>query len=168
MLPKINPLTFRMATKQPSRRLARFFINIFAAALLITASVTLTLYLQDRFQLPKATANTTEPVIPEPMFVSLEPFTVSLRDDDGSKILYVGITLRVTDEMSRDMVSDYMPEVRDRVLRILTKQGTRQVQAPDGREIIASQLQEDLTKPFLPHPRGPDITRVLFTAYVVQ
>lgn len=157
-----------MATNNPSRRLARIFINIFAAVLLITASVALTLYLQERFQLPNAKATPADPVIPDPMFVSLEPFTVSLRDNDGSNILYVGITLRVSDEASLDIITDYMPEVRDRVLRVLTNQGTRQVQASDGREIIASKLQEDLTKPYLPHPKGPDITRVLFTAYVVQ
>lgn len=168
MLPQTNPLTIRMATKQPSRRLARLFINVFAAALLITASVALTLYLQDKVEFPSANADTAEPVIPDPMFVSLEPFTVSLRDDDGSKILYVGITLRVMDQASLDLITDYMPEVRDRVLRILTRQGTRQIQASDGREVIASQLQEDLTQPYLPHPKGPDITRVLFTAYVVQ
>lgn len=158
-----------MATQNSSRRLARVFINIFAAVLLVIASVALTLYLQEKLELPNAKADTTEQMtIPDPMFASLEPFTVSLRDDDGSNILYVGITLRVSDQASLDIIVNYMPEVRDRVLRILTKQGTRQVQASDGREIIASEILEELTQPYIPHPTGPDITRVLFTAYVVQ
>ncbi len=157
-----------MATTPASGKLARFFLNLFAAVLLITASVAATLYLQDRFDLRAATTETPEPAIAEPLFISLDPFTVSLRDEDGSHVLYTGITLRVKDERSRDMLKDYMPEVRDRVLRTLTQQSTRQIQAPDGREVIADQLQEVLTNPFQPNPEGPAITSVLFTAYVVQ
>lgn len=160
-----------MATRTASGKFARTLRNIIAAGLLIAATVGATLFLQDKIQLRTASADTAAarpPALPDPLFTSLEPFTVSLRDNDGSRVLYVGITLRVEDEASRKMLVDYMPEVRDRVLRTLTQQSTRQVQAPDGREVISSELQTELARPYPPNPEGPRITRVLFTAYVVQ
>lgn len=160
-----------MATTTASGKFARTLKRLVGAGILIGVSVGLTLFLQDKIQLKAANADTaeTKPVsVPDPLFTSLEPFTVSLRDSHGSRVLYVGITLRVEDEASRKMLHNYMPEVRDRVLRTLTQQSTTQVQAPDGREVLASQLQRALTRPYQPNPQGPLITRVLFTAYVVQ
>lgn len=147
------------------------FIFILLSAILIAASVGGTLYFQDRVSLPSANADTPENkpiVLPDPLFTSLDPFTVSLRDENGSRVLYVGITLRVENQESQDMLANYMPEVRDRVLRVLTKLSTRQVQAPNGREVLADELLNELTQPYLPHSDGPEISRVLFTAYVVQ
>lgn len=147
-------------------------MNMFLAVLLVGISIAGTLFIQHRMPFLAAAADTQEarrpPVMPDPLFTSLEPFTVSLRDDHGSRVLYVGITLRVETEASRKMLSTYMPEVRDRVLATLTKQSTTQIQAPDGRESLARQLLRELTKPYSPHPDGPQISRVLFTAYVVQ
>ena len=149
------------------------FIYIILAAVLVAASIGGTLYFQDRVGLPSASANNQEPVsepvvLPDPLFTSLDPFTVSLRDENGSRVLYVGITLRVQNQESQDLLANYMPEVRDRVLRVLTKLSTRQVQAPNGREVLADELLNELTQPYLPHTDGPRISRVLFTAYVVQ
>lgn len=161
-----------MATKNASGNSARLLTTLLLAALLIAASVAGTLFLQDRLPLTVATADTTKTprpaVMPDPLFTSLEPFTVSLRDDNGSRALYVGITLRVEDDESRKLLSTYMPEVRDRVLATLTKQSPAHIQAPEGRERLAAQLLHELTKPYQPHPVGPQISRVLFTAYVVQ
>lgn len=160
-----------MATKTASGKSARLLINMLLAALLVAISIAGTLFMQDKIPLRFAAATAESPrpvVLPDPLFTSLEPFTVSLRDDHGSRVLYVGITLRVENDASRKMLSTYMPEVRDRVLTTLTQQSTSQIQAPDGREKLAGQLLRELTKPYKPHPEGPQISRVLFTAYVVQ
>src|SRR3546814_1254012 len=53
--------------------------------------------------------------LPSPIFAELEPFTVTLRGETRSRILYVAVTLRLADEASRKIVIDYMPEVRDRI-----------------------------------------------------
>ena len=159
-----------MATRSASR--PSTLKNILLAAILVVVSVGATLFLQDKVQLFNATADTPREArpapIPDPLFTSLEPFTVSLRDDHGSRVLYVGITLRVEDEASRKMLNTYMPEVRDRILATLTRQSTSQIQAPNGRESLSRQLREELAKPYYPNPSGPRISRVLFTAFVVQ
>src|SRR5690625_1162913 len=159
-----------MATRSASR--PSTLKNILLAAILVVVSVGATLFLQDKVQLFNATADTPREArpapIPDPLFTSLEPFTVSLRDDHGSRVLYVGITLRVEDESSRKMLNTYMPEVRDRVLATLTRQSTVQIQAPNGRENLSNQLRNELTKPYQPNPDGPRISQVLLTAFVVQ
>ena len=159
-----------MATQSASR--PSTLKNILLAAILVVVSVGATLFLQDKVTLFSATANTPREArpapIPDPLFTSLEPFTVSLRDDHGSRVLYVGITLRVEDEASRKMLNTYMPEVRDRVLAALTRQSTVQLHAHNGRENLSRQLRNELIKPYRPNPEGPRISQVLFTAFVVQ
>lgn len=161
-----------MATKIASGKLSRLFTNVLLAALLVAISIAGTLFMQDRIPFLTTATDTPAvrrpPVMPDPLFTSLEPFTVSLRDDHGSRVLYVGITLRVENETSRKMLSSYMPEVRDRVLTTLTRQSTTQIQALDGRANLSRELLHELTRPYKPHPEGPQISRVLFTAYVVQ
>lgn len=161
-----------MATKSASNTFFATFRNLLFAGLLIAVSVVATLFLQNKIQFNPANADTQQDIRPaamlNPLFTSLEPFTVSLRDDHGSRVLYVGITLRVEDESSGKMLNTFMPEVRDRVLSTLIRQGTEQIQAPDGRENLARQLQNELTRPYHPNPEGPRISRVLFTAFVVQ
>lgn len=161
-----------MATTTSSGKLTQTLKNMFLAGLLVTTSIAGTLFLQDRMQLnatnvPSENNPLTTPA-PQPLFTSLEPFTVSLRDDHGQRVLYVGITLRVNDDASQQILNDYMPEVRDRVLSTLTSQSTAQIQAPGGRESLAAQLKSTLAQPYTPHTHGPGIHRVLFTAYVVQ
>lgn len=106
--------------------------------------------------------------LPAPVFAPLEPFTVTLRDERTTRILYLAITLRLVDEASRQTITEYMPEVRDRVLRLLSVQNPTYIQTPEGRERLVQDLTDVLQRPYLPQPRGPEISAVLFTAFVVQ
>jgi flagellar FliL protein len=108
------------------------------------------------------------PELPNPIFVPLQPFTVTLGDQYATRILFVDITLRVTNEASRKQITDYMPEVRNRVLTVLTKQTPADVQTPEGRTQLAQMLSDTLKTPYHPQPAGPEISKVLFTAFVVQ
>lgn len=106
--------------------------------------------------------------LPVPIFAELEPFTVTLHGESRNRILYVAVTLRLADEFSRKVVSDYMPEVRDRVLKTLAAQSAEQVQSPEGRTRLVQTLKTALEAPFSPQPTGPRVADVLFTAFVVQ
>lgn len=106
--------------------------------------------------------------LPAPIFAELEPFTVTLHGESRNRILYVAITLRLADTSSHKIVIDYMPEVRDRILKTLAAQGTEQVQSPEGRAALVVQLKSALEAPFTPQPTGPRVADVLFTAFVVQ
>ncbi len=152
----------------------RLLKTLFASLILIAIGVLATLALQGELSLPflssaAPTASAPAKAPPaEPIFVPLEPFTVTLRDQNASVALYVGITLKVADEASRTLLRTYMPEVRDRVLRTLARQPTADIQAADGSALLATQIVTALNQAFDTETAPPQVTQVLFTAYVVQ
>lgn len=146
--------------------------SILAVLVIIGASVGATLLYANQAGLARTTAekpNEPVPVIlPDPIFLPLEPFTVTLRNSQTSRILYVAITLRLADQASSRQLSRYMPEVRNRVLSTLSEQSPQDVQTPDGRARLVQTLTRELQAPYQPEPLGPDVSSVLFTAFVVQ
>ncbi|UYO94973.1 flagellar basal body-associated FliL family protein [Pollutimonas sp. M17] len=159
-----------MAKNEPSA-FAKLIKSILAIVLIVVASVGTTLFLYDKIggNTVDAEATPEKPApLPTPIFTPLEPFTVTLRGDTGNRILYVAITIRVADEDSRRMIVNYMPEVRDRILRKLSEQKPDYVQTAEGRTALVQALTKDLEAPYLPQPRGPLINGVLFTAFVIQ
>ena len=158
-----------------SGRLGKLLLWLLLILLIVGASVAGTYYLLQRMGVQatpafgEAAPAERQPVaLPAPIFAPLEPFTVTLRDERTTRILYVAITLRLVDEASRNMIAEYMPEVRDRVLRLLAVQNPGYVQTPEGRERLVQDLTQLLQRPYQPQPRGPEISAVLFTAFVVQ
>lgn len=159
-----------------SKGLGKLLIGLLLLVAVIGASVAATFYfMQNSGFMGSAMAESPveqqyQPQIPlpAPIFAALEPFTVTLRDERTTRVLYLAITLRLVDENSRNMVTEYMPEVRDRVLRLLSVQNPMYIQSPEGREKLVRDLTELLQRPYLPQPRGPEISSVLFTAFVVQ
>jgi flagellar FliL protein len=151
--------------------MVKALLAVALAALVAVASIGATLYFSGRVRLAEpsaAAAKQSAPTLPTPIFVPLEPFTVTLRNQSSRGILYVAITLRVADEASRHLLGIYMPEVRNRVLLELSTQDPLTVQTPDGRTRLATDLARVLRAPYPPQPEGPKISNVLFTAFVVQ
>lgn len=110
----------------------------------------------------------TPPVVPAPIFVPLDPFTVTVQDTETERILHVGITLRVSDEQSRERIEKYLPEVRSRIVMLLTSLQPKDIQSSQGKVDLASAITASVNKPFAPLPDGQYVTDVLFTAFVVQ
>ncbi|MGB6009303.1 flagellar basal body-associated protein FliL [Castellaniella sp.] len=108
------------------------------------------------------------PVVPAPIFAELEPFTVTLYGETRNRILYTAITLRLADDASRKQIQDYMPEVRDRILKVLSAQELARIQTPDGRQALSTAIKTELSRPFAAQLPGPQVSDVLFTAFVVQ
>lgn len=157
--------------KSETTKLAKFVKTSLLALLIVGASVGATLfYYSSQTGLGQANAEAPSPAtaLPAPIFTPLEPFTVTLRGERGSRALYVAITLRVADTESRKVLTEYMPEVRDRVLLKLSEQSPEHVQTQQGREQLVQSLIQVLARPYHPQPDGPHITQVLFTAFVVQ
>ncbi len=164
------------SSRSGAGRLGKLILWLILIAAIIGASVAATWFFLQKSGFPMGFAQAEPPPVverqpiqlPPPIFAPLEPFTVTLRDERGTRILYVAITLRLVDDVSRNMITEYMPEVRDRVLRLLAVQNPTYIQTTEGREKLVSDLTNLLQRPYLPQPRGPEISAVLFTAFVVQ
>lgn len=106
--------------------------------------------------------------VPAPIFIPLEPFTATVEDPESERILRIGITLRVSDEQSRTRIEKYLPEVRSRVLMVLSAQTPQTIRTPQGKADIAKSVLTAVNRPFTPLPDGQYVTDVLFTEFVVQ
>lgn len=90
-----------------------------------------------------------------PVFLPVDQFTVNLQPEEGQQYLQVTMTLKVTDTAVSDAIKARMPEVRSRVLMLLSSKKPSQLVAPEGKlklaEAIAQEVEASLpqekTKP---------------------
>ena len=106
--------------------------------------------------------------IPAPIFTKLDPFTVMLESKDSERMLFLGITLRLGDQQSSERIEKYMPEVRSRILMILSSLTPQDIQTPEGKAKLVKDITAAVSKPFAPIPDGQNVSGVLFTDFVVQ
>lgn len=125
-------------------------------------------YLNNNGQIALPAQETAQPVVAAPIFLTLEPFTVTLQGDRNSQILYTEITLRLEDTRSHTQLLQYMPEVRNRVLGELAQHSASNLQTNGGRGEMAHNLKTVLTAPYHLQMASPAISSVLFTAFVIQ
>ena len=145
--------------------------NLLLIVIFLAAAIGGTLYYLTELRpqhASNAIAATAPEAIPTPIFLALDPFTVTLNDDKGAHILYLELTLRVNDRFSYQQLQQYMPEVRNRALTELAHYKPGPVQTPDGRTQLAQALKRSFTASYHPQLPRPAIDRVLFTAFVVQ
>ena len=104
-----------------------------------------------------------------PVFIALEAFTVNLQHDDSSaQYLQVGLSLKVTDPAMVDAVKLRMPEVRNRVLLLLSSKKASEIASPQGKEALSAELVKEIGKPLGAGEGGQRIESVLFTSFVIQ
>jgi flagellar protein FliL len=103
-----------------------------------------------------------------PIFMVLEPFTVNLRNDSEEQFLQVAMTLQVKDQADADQIKLYMPEVRDRLLILLSNKTGSEILTPEGKKKLADEIIASLKKPFAPHTKPQSVNNVFFTSFVVQ
>ncbi|WP_447894833.1 flagellar basal body-associated protein FliL [Vreelandella sp. GE22] len=104
-----------------------------------------------------------------PVFTSIEPFTVNLADDNyGSRLLYTGITLRVGGEQSKAIIEEHMPQVRSRLLILLSGKQASELTSIEGKEALAQAIISRLTVPLTENQPPLDLQEVLFTDFIVQ
>ncbi|ASK20969.1 MULTISPECIES: flagellar basal body-associated protein FliL [Halomonadaceae] len=104
-----------------------------------------------------------------PVFTRIDPFTVNLADDRyGSRLLYTGITLRVGDEQSKAIIEEHMPQVRSRLLILLSGKQANELTSTEGKEALAQAIINRLSVPLTENQPPLDLREVLFTEFIVQ
>ncbi len=104
-----------------------------------------------------------------PIFMSIEPFTVNLADDNyGPRLLYTGVTLRVGDEESKALLEEHMPQVRSRLLMLLSGKQADELTSSEGKQQLAQAIVDRLNVPLTENQPPLDLREVLFTEFIVQ
>ncbi|MCL2895319.1 flagellar basal body-associated protein FliL [Brenneria tiliae] len=121
-------------------------------------------------QQKSATAVQEAPPPPEPVFMPLDTFTVNLvnPDNDPDRVLYVGFTLRLPDEATRSHLNNYLPEVRSRLLLLLSRQNAIELAQEQGKQKLVEDIKQVLSTPLVPGQPNLIVTDVLFTAFILR
>ncbi|MBH1928813.1 flagellar basal body-associated protein FliL [Serratia rubidaea] len=105
-----------------------------------------------------------------PVFMPLDTFTVNLMtpDNDPDRVLYIGLTLRLPDEATRRQMNDFLPEVRSRLLMLLSRQEAVQLANEQGKQQLVAQIKQVLSPPLVNGQPKQVVSDVLFTAFILR
>ncbi len=104
-----------------------------------------------------------------PLFVALEPFTVNLQHEDASsQYLQVGLALKVSDAGAVDAVKLHMPEIRNRILLLLSSKKASELATAEGKKTLSTELAREVLQPLAGSVPGKALDSVLFTSFVIQ
>ena len=110
-----------------------------------------------------------EPPVP-PIFLALDTFTVNLQtpDNDPDRVLYIGLTLRLPDEKNRAVLNEYLPEVRSRLLLLLSRQKTSDLVSETGKQQLVQEIKQVLGVPLVKGQPPQAINDVPFNAFILR
>jgi flagellar protein FliL len=103
----------------------------------------------------KSTEAKSQPAQP-PVYVSLEPFTVNLQLEDSPQFLQTGLSLKVSDNTIVDALKVHMPEVRDRVLLLLSSRKASALLTVDGKRKLSADIVDAINS--IIAPQAPKVT----------
>jgi flagellar FliL protein len=108
-----------------------------------------------------------KPKAKPPVFERLEAFTVNLAGE-GEHYLQVEISLKISDPKIGEDVKLYMPEIRDRVLRLLSSKHADELSTPEGKTRLSEEIRAQVNKPLNPPSPSEGVLGVFFTSFVIQ
>lgn len=110
----------------------------------------------------------TKPVVQ--IFVPLEVFTVNLRPESGDNQQYLQaiLSLQVPSEKDAQALKDRMPEVRNRIIFILSAKSASELSSVEGKVNLTAEIIAALKKPFMGSESEQDLTGAYFTSFIVQ
>jgi flagellar FliL protein len=103
-----------------------------------------------------------------PVFVALEQFTVNLQPEAGEHFLQVGITLQVASKEDVDLIKLYMPQIRSRVLLLLTSKKASEISTVEGKKKLSDEIMAQTNQPLTPQGKPQAVMNVFFTSFVIQ
>ena len=102
-------------------------------------------------------------------FVPMDSFTVNLQPDDSMpQYLQVGLTLKVADAAKVEAIKAQMPEIRNRVLLLLSSKKASEITTPQGKTALSGDLQREINQPLAAGQHANAVDGVLFTSFVIQ
>jgi flagellar FliL protein len=125
-----------------------------------------------------------------PVFVKLEPFTVKLQTEQADAYLQATPELRVLDAAVSERVKQYTPEIRHKVLLIMSGKKGSELSTPQGVQQLSNEIrtainliidgpkvpvktkakEEPVAPPVLQDKADADdsVQAVLFTSFIIQ
>jgi len=123
-----------------------------------------------------------------PVFLPLDQFTVNLQPEDNQQFLQVSMTLKVAEQAVVDAIAAQLPEVRSRVLLLLSSKKASELLSLEGKTKLATEIAREIEVPITPakaakkstvkakgkskktkaRPAQQRVLAVFFTHFIVQ
>jgi len=103
-----------------------------------------------------------------PVFVALEQFTVNLQPDTGEHFLQIAMTLQVSAKEDVDLIKLYMPQIRSRILLLLTSKKASEISTLPGKKMLSDEIMSQVNQPLTPQGKLQTVSNVFFTSFVIQ
>jgi flagellar FliL protein len=103
-----------------------------------------------------------------PVFVTLEPFTVNLQAENGDQFLQVTLTLQVPDPAQEELIKSFMPQVRSRLLFLLSSKKASELSTVEGKKKLSEEIITAVNQPFTAKGDPQEVSDVFFTSFVIQ
>jgi flagellar FliL protein len=78
------------------------------------------------------------------IFLPLEQFTVNLQPEEGQQFLQTSMTLKVSEQDVSDAIKAQMPEVRSRLLLLLSSKKPSQLSSVEGKNKLIDEIQREV------------------------
>ncbi|MDR6860016.1 flagellar basal body-associated protein FliL [Variovorax guangxiensis] len=105
---------------------------------------------------------------PKPIFVTLEPLTVNVQSEGRSRFLHIGMALKVNDELAKAQLVEFMPELRSRLLLLLSNRQPETLLSTQDKAKLAEEIRAELNRPLSAGAPPQAIASVSFNTFVVQ
>ncbi|NIY48660.1 flagellar basal body-associated protein FliL [Cedecea colo] len=106
-----------------------------------------------------------------PTYIPMDTFTVSLKPDEGNensdRVLYIGLTLRVKDDRSKELVEKFLPEIRSRLLILFSEQTSEYLSTSEGKLQLINEIKTIVSQPLVGSDSA-NVTDVLFNAFILR
>lgn len=104
-----------------------------------------------------------------PVFLVMDPFTVNLQPDGlGDQYLQIAFSLQVGDSKDVEAIKLYLPQVRSRLLLLLSGKKASEISTVEGKKKLADEILAQVRQPFIPDGAPQNAVNVFFTSFVIQ
>ncbi len=81
-----------------------------------------------------------------PTYMPMESMVVNLADPGGERVAQVGITLDVDGDRTVSQIKTMMPEIRSRVLMLVSQRSSEELLKRDGKEKLAGDIAAEVSR----------------------
>ncbi|MCB1985604.1 MAG: flagellar basal body-associated protein FliL [Burkholderiales bacterium] len=101
-------------------------------------------------------------------FKELDIFTVNLQPEERGQYLQLGLTVKIRDTDVSNEIDHKMPEIRNRVLLLLTSKTANDITTLVGKQLLSSEIADEIRESMDSEVLREEILEVLFTSFVIQ
>ena len=167
-VPKSVPKTEAVADVAAAPKKSKLKLIVIALVILLAAGGGSAYFLLGKKAPPGGAGEVKHEEAKAPVFLPLEAFTVNLQQEAAEQFLQVSMTIQVKDDKALEGIKLYMPQVRNRILLLLSSKKASEINTADGKKKLAEEVAAQIRLPFSKQAKPQEVDSVFFTSFVIQ